>query len=237
MHDIGARRLDTGGRLTREWTRLRTDPNCLSTAAGWRVVDTRPDDLDEVLSAVGFERAPDPDSDERFRRLVLLAADDELAARVVIQRLLPGLLAVVRRRRGHGEHVFEELLGAAWIAIRTFNPARRPRGLAAALIADADYLAFRAAARRRSASELPVDVTEHDWADDRRIAPCDELAELLHEAARSGSASDDDLDLIRRLAAGHTTDQLAGELDVTARTIRNRRARITEVLRGTALAA
>lgn len=237
MNHLGARRLDTGGRLALEWTRLRTHPGCLATASGWGLLPSPVTDLAELLTAVGYERPHDADSDDRFRALVLLAATDDLAARIVLQRLLPGLLAVVRRRRGRGEHVFEELLGAAWIAIRTFNPARHPRGLAAALISDADYAAFRAAERRRSSDEVPVDVTLHHVADDRAPSPCDELAEIIAEAARSGIASDDDLLLIRRLAAGASTEQLAESMQVTSRTIRNRRARITSALRGTALAA
>ena len=49
------------------------------------------------------------------------------------------------------EQPFDELVGAAWIAITTFDPARSPRCLAAALISDADYRAFRAPRRRASA--------------------------------------------------------------------------------------
>ena len=155
MNSLGTRRPDTGGRLAREWHRLRTRPEHLDSARRWGLVDHRVASLDEILHAVGYERPPDPADERRLRRLVELAATDELAARVVVQRILPGLLAVVRRRRGASDNVFEELLGAAWIAIRTFNSARSPRSVAASLISDADYAAFRAAGRRRSSQEHP----------------------------------------------------------------------------------
>jgi DNA-directed RNA polymerase specialized sigma24 family protein len=236
MNPIGTRRPDTGGRLALEWTRLRSRPDHLRTASTWQLTDQPVTSLDEVLSAVGYECDPTPDAERRLRRLVALAHDDDLAARVVIQRILPGLLMVVRRRRGQAEHVFEELLGAAWIAIRTYNPARSPRSIAAALISDADYNAFRAQSRRRSSTERPVDPQADDLVHHHEPSSCEQLARLLADAADAGVAADD-LDLLRQLLATPTTNQLAEVLQITPRTIRNRRDRITSRLREVALAA
>jgi DNA-directed RNA polymerase specialized sigma24 family protein len=236
MTALGSRRRNTGGRLAHEWTRLRTRPEHLATASSWRLTDGPVESLDEVLVAVGFERAPSREAELRLRRLVELARDDDLAARVVIQRLLPGLLAVVRRRRGMADDVFEELVGAAWIAIRTFNPSRSPAGIAAALISDADYAAFRAQQRRMSSTERPVDPQLDERADVREQSSCDELAELLAVAADAGM-EEADLELVRQLLAAPTAIQLAEVLRITPRTIRNRRARITAQLRAVALAA
>lgn len=236
MNSLGTRRPDTGGRLAREWHRLRTRPEHLDSAHRWGLIDHRVDSLDEILHAVGYERPPDPADERRLRRLVELAATDELAARVVVQRILPGLLAVVRRRRGAADHVFEELLGAAWIAIRTFNPARSPRSVAASLISDADYAAFRAAARRRSSEEHPIDTQLTDQPHVHEPNSCEQLANLLTEAADAG-VSRDDLELVRQLLAAPTATELAEVLQITPRTIRNRRDRITSRLREVALAA
>lgn len=229
-------RTDTGGRLAREWARLRTRPRHLATATAWGIVDTRLDDLDQVLAAVGYMQPPSDACEQRLRRLVTIAADDDLAARIVVQRLVPGLLAMVRRRRGAGEHVFDELLGAAWIAVRTFNPERRPRSIAAALISDADYSAFRAGQRRRSSSEIPSrqPVIDRPTADEP--SSCEQLAAVMQEAAAAGVPADD-LELLRQLLATPTAVELAAVLDITPRTIRNRRARITSRLREVALAA
>lgn len=236
MNALGSRRRDTGGRLAREWQRLRTRPEHLDTARRWRLVDHRIDSLDDILHAVGYERPPSTDDEHRLRRLVELAATDDLAARVVVQRIVPGLLAVVRRRRGMSDDVFEELLGAAWIAIRTFNPSRSPRSVAASLISDADYAAFRAAGRRRSSQERPVDTQLADQPHVHEPSSCEQLAELLTEAAAAG-VPNGDLELVRQLLAAPTANELAEVLRITPRTIRNRRARITSKLREVALVA
>jgi hypothetical protein len=225
--------------MAQEWNRLRRRPDVLADAERWGVVDDPVHDLDQVLHAIGYESRI-AGTDERLRRLVLIAADDELAARVVIQRISPGLLAVVRRRgrNGAGGTAFEELLGAAWISIRTFKPDRRPACLAAALISDADYRAFRATTRRRSADERPVDLSNADDAGQTDAAPsaAAELAELFELAAAAG-VPDDDLDLMRRLLDTPTINELARDMRITPRTIRNRRDRIAVRLRQVALAA
>jgi len=236
MTALGSRHRNTGGRLALEWTRLRTRPEHLATASGWCLTDRPIESLDEVLTATGYDRAPTRGAEIRLRRLVELARDDDLAARVVIQRLLPGLLAVVRRRRGMADDVFEELAGAAWIAIRTFNPSRSPRSIAAALISDADYAAFRAHRRRRSWTEHPVDPQLDEQQYVHEPSSCEQLAAILAEAAVAGLA-DADLELVRQLLDARTTNELAEVLQITPRTIRNRRARIASELRKVALAA
>jgi DNA-directed RNA polymerase specialized sigma24 family protein len=236
MNSLGTRRPDTGGRLALEWTRLRSRPQHLRTASTWQIVEEPVASLDEILAAVGYECDPTPVTERCLRRLVALARDDELAARVVIQRILPGLLSVVRRRRGQADHVFEELIGAAWIAVRTYNPTRSPRSIAAALIADADYAAFRAQTRRRSSTERPVDPQVDDFAHVHEPSSCEQLAELLADAADAGVTADD-LELLRQLLSAPTTIQLAAVLQITPRTIRNRRDRIMYRLRQVALAA
>jgi len=230
---------DTGGRLAREWARLRTRPDHLASATDWGLTDdaTRPlQSLDDVLAAVGFQQAPDRTADARLRRLVEIARDDELAARVVLQRIMPGLLAVVRRRRGMTDHVFEELVAAAWIAIRTFNPDRSPINTAAALISDADYAAFRAAGRRMSSTECPVDAQIDDRAHVHEPSACEQLAAVLAEGAAAGM-TDDELELVRQLLETPTAIELAKVLQITPRTIRNRRDRITAKLRDITLVA
>lgn len=236
MNASGARRLDTGGRLALDWTRLRTRPDHCATADGWQLVDEPVRDLRQILDAVGFEQPADAACEARLRRLVGIAAEDDLAARIVVQRLLPGLLAVVRRRRGQSDHVFEELLGAVWIAIRTFNPARSPRSIAASLIADADYAAFRAAARRRSAEEWPTDLDFDARPDVAEPSSYEQLAEVLADAEAAGVDAAD-LDLVRMLLAAPTANHLAEVMQITPRTIRNRRARAVAKLRDATLAA
>ncbi len=226
-----------GHRLAREWSHLRRRPDALRRAAGWDVVEGSIHDLDQVLAAVGYGLATTPANEAALRCLVGHAADDQLAARAVLQRLLPGLLAIVRRRGTAVAEPFDELIGAAWISITTFDGARRPACLAAALIDDARHRAFRAHLRRASAGERPIEFDQ-----DRAPAviadphPADELRELFAFAIQAGIA-DTDLDLLRRLVAAQRATDVASELGITARTVRNRRAAITGRLRDLALAA
>ena len=238
MHSLGSATPTTGRRLALEWARLRTRPDTLLTAAGWGLIEGSINDLDQVLEAVGYETPRTHEAELRLRRLVLLAKDDELAARVLVQRLLPGLLSVVskRRRGGYGETVFDELLATLWISIRTYNPGRNPTCIAAALISDADYRAFRSAARRRSSTERPVDINDSVHVAPATTCASDELDELLNDALEAGVPVGD-IDLVRQLVDAPTAIDLARRLNVTPRTIRNRRDRITGRLREVALAA
>ncbi len=194
------------------------------------MTDGPPSSLDEVLVAVGAgDRSASADA--RLRRLLEIARDDDLAARVVVERLIPGLLTCARRRRE--PEAFEELLGGLWIAIRTFNPERRPSCVAVSLLADAQYHAFRRRHRQRSNDERPTEIDDR-IVDDRLPHPIDELTDLLTEARRSGM-DPADLELVRMLVARPSTEDIAAELDVTSRTVRNRRDRVTRQLRELAL--
>ena len=86
-----------------------------------------------------------------LRRLVVAAADDRLAARIVLQRLLPGLLAIVRREQQRERDVdaFDLLAAEAWMAIVTYHPDRRPTDIAARLLNDARHRAFTTPRRRQ----------------------------------------------------------------------------------------
>ena len=225
-----------GSRLDREWALLRGRPHLLRRAAGWAIVEGPLHDLDQILAAVGYRTAWTTANEAAMRELVLRAAHDELAARIAIQRILPGLLAVVRRR-GVADDGFDELIGAAWICIRTFNPSRRSGCVAAALVADADYRAFRSRWRRRYAGERPIGLTPEPTHLEPPETPAQLLAELLTRASAAGFP-DDEIELARRVGTEDiSTEQLARELNVTARTVRNRRARVTDRLRQLAAAA
>lgn len=234
---IVSRMTRLGIRLDREWSQLRSRPALLRRAAGWAIVEGPLHDLDQILAAVGYQTGWTAANEAAMRRLVARAADDELAARVAIQRILPGLMAVVRRRSAAAEDGLDELIGAAWICIRTFNPDRRSQCIAAALIADADYRAFRSRWRRRCAGERPIGLTPEPPP----IEPVETPAQLLRDLfaqAKAAGVPEDELELARRVGTEDiSTEQLARELRVTARTVRNRRARVTDRLRRLAEAA
>ncbi len=76
-----------------------------------------------------------------------------------------------------------------------------------------------------------------DRLDDTEIdSPRQLLASLFAEAVAAGVPAAD-LDLMRRIVDETPTEELARSLNVTARTVRNRRDRITGRLREVAAAA
>lgn len=222
----------TRRRLAHEWEQLTRRASAVRRAAAWGVTAEPPRSLDDVRVAIGAgDRSVD--ADRRLRQLVEIAATDELATRVVVERLVPGLMTLARRRGG--PDAFEELLAALWIAVRTFNPDRRPSCMAVALLGDADYYAYRRRFRRPSNGERPAPIPDRA-DDDAAVDPLVELSALLADARRAG-LSDDDLELVRLLVTQPSTAHVAARLDVTTRTVRNRRDRVARQLRAVALAA
>ncbi len=221
------------GRLDREWAAIRRRPRVLATVRSWGVTDRPFDDLDELLALAGYRVPLSAATNAVLVRIVERAATDDLAARIVLQRILPGLLATVRRRcprtdRGGG---FEELLGAAWLAIRSARTDHEPAQIAANIVRDAGYRAFVAPARRKSATEIVVDPRVLDDAPSVvRISAGEELAALLADARAEGFPPAD-LDLVRRLLEVGSPAAVAREHEVTTRTVRNRRDRIALKLR------
>jgi hypothetical protein len=208
-------------------------PSLVRKARRWGLVQIEFTSLDQLLVLAGHCTPATPATEQLLRELVILSATEDLAGRVVIQRLLPGLMALVRKHNGRSgdDQVLEELIGAAWIAIRTFNPDRHPSCLAAALIGGAEHQAFKAAARRRSASEIlaaPEEFVSRSVA--ATLSSEEEMEELL-VLARASGLSDEDLSFVNELLSCGSTAVMAERQGVTARTIRNRRNSVTYRLR------
>jgi len=181
------------------------------------------------------------ESVEVLAGVVAAARTDALAARVVLQRLLPGLSSLARRHaagRFEGNlDAFDELLSAAWAVIREFPVDRRPRHVAANLLRDTEYHAFTKATRRLLVHELTepqsLDVPVVIEADRE---PLDELADVVR-SARIRLLTDRDLHLLRLLVRGCTIAEVAAALQVSVRTVGNRREVLVSRLREAALAA
>lgn len=214
-------------RLQREWDRDTRSRSLVARARGWQLVDDELTSLDDVLVAVGLGVGRSSAADARLLRLVHLAADDTLAARVVLQRVLPNLGAVANR---HAHSVrerlplSEDLAAAAWGVIRTFAPQRRPAALAQAIAFDARDHVLRS--RRcwtmvhvpTQALDLPVDGDRHP------VEPMLELAQVLSEAITAG-LSDDDATFVR-LSLTASSEQMASALGISERMVRYRRAAV-----------
>ncbi len=240
-------------RLTREWHAIAHRPAVLRRAADWQL-GIRFESLDELVVAAGLrDRSSDGNSEhdpavssspehtmaanDVLGRLVLAARTDDLAARVVLQRLLPGVAAIARRwshRPTDGSAPLDELLAATWTVIRTFPVERRPQHLAARLLRAAEYHAF-VRPHRRMLVVQPVPGERLDLpvqpVDD--TLPAAELAELI---AAAHTLTDRDRQLLALLVEGRSSGEVAAALQVSVRTVTNHRDAMVSRLRQTARA-
>lgn len=235
MHGIGTAS-PVHRQLSDEWQQLRRREDALRRASGWRLVEGPLTDLAQIVELVVASR-PDADRERALQALVELARDDDLAARVLLQRLVPDLVVMHRRRSWQHWHdvEFGDLLSTGWTVIRTWNTRRRPSRLASSLLSDIEYREYRAERRRIGHGRPENPMSFDEIIDESPVDPTVTLAMLMRDP--DAGLTDVDRDLVRRLLSGRTAIEVAGELQITPRTLRNRRARITDRLREVARAA
>ncbi len=252
-----------GQHLLDDWTALvraerrRTDLEALLASVGYRpysgprssspASDRADDDRAENDRAENdrADAGADDGADGRLACLVAEARSNPLAARVVLQRLLPGILAIARRR-GHREwgltlEYYDELLSNAWIVIRCFPIHRRPRAVAANLLRDIEYQTFTRPARlRRVPTCILTDPSDDDegshgeYEDRPTTNPFVELIDVLQSAAQRG-LDDHWLEFAAALASGQTLEQTAAARSCTPRAERYRRAQLVARIRSLVL--
>ena len=235
-------------RLDAEWHRLRTARRAVARARSW--ADHDPDhplstivassaDLGDIVAATQRGAMPPGIDDMILVRLVELTCSDELAGRIVLQRLLPGLISRSLQYRAFRDGVdpVELAVPAAWLAIRSYDTDRRRHHVAASLLSDAVFQAFRRPIRRRSSTEVvrPVHVFASLASDDAPSSAFEELAAVVRDARRAGVPTRD-IELLRHLARSESPATVARERNVTPRTVRNHRDRAVAHVRA-ALAA
>ena len=223
-------------RLQREWNLLSCRRSAVRRATAWQLTPRVLGSLDELLSLTGLGSNPLDDScDAIMGRLVTLARHDDLAARVVLQRMLPGLSASAKRNTRTFDaalDTFDELLSEAWTVIRSFPIERRDRYVIKNMLRDCEYRAFLKARRRMLVHDL-TDPAHLDLAmevDESSAEPLGVIVDLLARAKAAGM-SDGDVQLVTTLLNTTTVNQAAAVLGVTDRTVRNRREMVVRQLR------
>lgn len=183
-------------------------------------------DLDELVASTRPASDGGPAHDEILRHLVGLALEDDLAGRIVLQRILPGVISGARRwtTRDRAADPVDVAIAAAWLAIRGFDPHRRSCLVAPALVADSLWIGFRREARRKADQDLPLpsDILSERPAPEHRLDPITALAGTIRAAGRAGVPAKD-LELVRHLARSGSPSATAVQRGVSPRTIRNHR--------------
>ena len=224
-------------KLVTEWGTIASQPRSLRQVNRWNLPGGYIASLDEVLlrSGYGIDTAYE-NCDAFLFALVQRASHDELAARIVLQRILPPLIAIAGRRghitQGGFNAAFNEILGQAWILIRTYPTDRRPAKIASNLVRDTEYFAFVRSTRLKKLEieNWSDDVDEKFIAEDKILDPGIELALILHDAVKQGMTGAP-LQLLTRLSSGETLDDVAAEAGVCVRTVRTWRSKAINELR------
>lgn len=220
--------------LVAEWAALSTKPRVLRLVNEWGLPGGPLHRLDDVLERCGFgHEATFTDGDRCLAQVIARASHDELAARIVLQRILPPLIAIAARRgrivKGGFNEAFSTTLGHAWILIRTYPLDRRPAKIASNLVRDAEYHAFVREARLKRVAECSL--TERVITTQPSITPTsaqDELGDVIEESPR---LTRQQRDIMIRCAEGDTFDEIAKDYGVTARTVRGWRREAVNALR------
>jgi hypothetical protein len=241
-------RLPTATRLWLDWDVLARSRSNVRRVNSWELPGDVVRHLDEVLTRAGYgQSVTDDGCDHYLSLLTAVAHRDELACRVVVQRILPGLIAIAIRR---GRIVVEgpsfaldQLVSSAWMVIRRYPIDRRPRRVAANLLRDIEYQSFvREARTKRSRTEIaadtwtiingetlsatrgqPVRGASVPITDDDPVATASEMSNLLHDLERLG-LREMDRAAIEEMLSGRLSPDSAKMAGISARALRDRRA-------------
>lgn len=222
--------------LDRDWSRLNLSPDGRRALGRWRSdPDLRADTLDELVGRIWA--LPMLDADRTCARLAARAADDTVAARVLLQALRPGLRALGRQLAFGAafDDVDHELLALAWELIRTYPIDRRPAKIAPNVLLDVRKRYVQAVREGQHTAaaleELPVRLqptspsAEHDALEAE--APSLRRANaVLRNAVDGGSISATAADIVwRTRVIGVSDSDAADDLGLRLRTLQRRRQR------------
>lgn len=214
-------------RLEREWCALQ--PRLAVLYRSWSSEEPALARFSSPSRLLTFLRGPGPSGpkDEALAALLRHAAVEPLAARLLLEALLPGLKSLARRLLfdpAEREDLWALLLAAAWERISTYPLERRPRKVAANILLDtlADTLAVLRLERRQR-SELGRGPAADDAAGNEVGG---HVETLLATAVRAGRLTADEAELVLSTRFdGRTLAALAEEAGLAYNTLKLRRQR------------
>lgn len=221
--------------LDREWSELATSPRARRALIRW--ANTHRDlagnhDLDDVLTS----RRDPARSSTVLKALATLAPDDDIAARTLLQAMVPGLARLSAVAGNDDPAAIDEMISLAWERIRTY-PAERMGSVAANILLD-----VRKRYRHHRRIEAPSSVELYDDLIDGRASTEDEvlgrlLVGELAAAQEDGVMSASVLGtILRTRLCGERLADLAAEQHITTQLLCHRRWRAEVRLRELPLA-
>lgn len=202
--------------LDHEWADLDRSTGSARTLAGWGDLEPALAGL-STLSAVLEKRTDPVAAPAILAALARLAVDDGLAARTLLQALVPGLVRMATTSCSGDPAALDELVSLAWERIRTY-PSSRPGSVAANVLWDVRkrYRKHRAIEAPTAAALALRDCQEEPSAEEvvlRGYGILDDLA----TAQRNGVITEAALTLIVRTRLDEVPlDIAAAEQEATA---------------------
>lgn len=240
--------LDPVAQLDREWQQLSSG-RLRSKLREWAEAEPALAPFADPATLIRFLRRPGPWAarDALLRALLYRARLEPLAARVVLEALLPGLKRVAERvildSRDRDE-LWSLLLACAWEQIRTYPLERRPSRIAANLLLDTrrktldQFLRERARPRSRPDSPTGARRARQRAIEQREAAASltaassarqqahGDVDALLATAVEAGAISREEAELIARTRIdGVALHELAAAASVAYHTLNVRRIR------------
>lgn len=184
-------------KLDREWDAIKASPASRAALLRWGQREPALDELNDLGHLLDKRTSPE-EAPAILSALARLAAHDELAARTLLQALVPGLLRLASTVCRDDPTSFEELVAFAWERIRTY-PQSRSGSVAANVLWDVRkaYRRHRAIEAPRSDCDEPENLAAGPSAEETALAGL-AVDDLLAVARESGVISPAALALILR---------------------------------------
>lgn len=222
--------------LDREWEIVAAAPASRRRFIRW--VATHPElegieSLDDLLVA----RRDPARAPALLQVLAALAPTDELAARTLLQAVVPGIVCFAARSAKDDPCAIEEMVSLAWERIRTY-PTTRPGSVAGNILLDVlkRYRRHWAVEQPTSGTPIPNDLEDRSCLEDTVLNRL--LLEEVITAHRAGIVSKPALTLVLRTRMmGEPLEDVSAEMDVPQRNLCQRRWRAECRLRDRFLAA
>jgi hypothetical protein len=171
-------------RLDAEWRRFTGSPRARRALMRWKTAHPslgQLENFDELLAT--REREPEA-AREMLAALASMAPCDELAAQVLLQALVPGLIRL-SLTVGHNDHrPLDEMISLAWERIRTY-PATRQGSVAANVLRDVakSYRRHREIDRPRKRHQIELKPDMANGGSDDAVAERVETVPSAEEVA------------------------------------------------------
>lgn len=221
--------------LDAEWDELAASGAAADALRTWASEDGALagfEDLRAVLAYVQRRRRP-LESDRVLAVLARRAGHDVLAARMLLQAMIPGLINIAtafRTATFSDEEVASVVVAAAYERIRTYPFDRRPRCVAANVLLDTRQAVSRSLCRPRVPEVLFGDVGGLA-IEPPEVSATDELLTLIDEAVRLRQLRVEDARLIvLTRVADVPVAEIAAREGCPPQSVRRRRLRAEAVL-------